>query len=99
MNKLGCLYFHDYDSRKNYPGFPDTVIIRGDTLVFAELKIDGAYASKNQKQWLNALADVRYMDVGLWHASGLQGITDYLTSVGNGEVGRLPMPGQWHGRI
>ena len=35
-------------------GFPDLVLVRGDRLIFAELKAEGGNLSKEQKDWLIA---------------------------------------------
>lgn len=36
-------------------GFPDLVLVRGDRLVFAELKMDGKYPGPKQREWHQAL--------------------------------------------
>ena len=94
-NKLGCFYFHDHDSRRNYPGFPDTVIVRGDTLVFSELKSETGVVTPDQRAWLDALSRVKYLDVAMWRDFQMQDVADYLMSIGSGDAGRLPVVGQW----
>lgn len=52
----GWLCYHTHDSRRSDPGFPDLVLVRGGTLIFAELKSKYGRVSAEQKVWLNELA-------------------------------------------
>lgn len=47
-------------------GFPDLVLVRGDRLVFAELKAARGRPTDEQSAWLAALAGVERVDVALW---------------------------------
>ena len=40
-------------------GFPDLVLVRGDTLLFRELKVGKNYATEEQVEWLAALCEGR----------------------------------------
>ena len=69
-HEFGWLYHHNYDSRRSDPGFPDTVMVRGDRIIFAELKTPKGRISDPQTTWLEALGGVdvesyiwRYEDV------------------------------------
>ncbi len=69
---LGLLYWHDTDSRRNYAGFPDTVIV-GTSVLWAELKRErGADLRPAQVVWRDRLiaAGQQYR---LWRP------TDWLT--------------------
>lgn len=39
LKHLGWSYFHDKDSRKNNPGFPDLMAWRGERMLAIELKL------------------------------------------------------------
>jgi hypothetical protein len=56
--RLGYLVFHDYDSRRSAPGFPDLVLAhpRSGGLIFAELKDATRQVTPEQDQWLRAVA-------------------------------------------
>jgi hypothetical protein len=56
--RLGWLVFHDYDSRRSTPGFPDLVCVhpRSGALIFAELKTARGKVTPEQDAWLRALA-------------------------------------------
>jgi hypothetical protein len=55
---LRYLVFHDVDSRKNRPGFPDLVMVRRGRLIFAELKQQGKRPTHDQDRWLAELRQV-----------------------------------------
>ena len=65
----GWLAFHVFDSRRSAPGFPDTVLVRGERLIFAELKLEKKYPSPAQREWLTALQGVPGIEVYLWRPS------------------------------
>lgn len=63
---------------RNPPGFPDLVLVRGDTLVFVELKADRGRVTDHQRDWLDALKDVRRVRVDLWKPADLDRITELM---------------------
>ena len=48
-------WYHTHDSRRSDPGFPDVVMVRGERLIFAELKAEKGRVSAAQTFWLDAL--------------------------------------------
>lgn len=48
---------------RNDPGWPDRVYVRGDRLIFVELKTDRGRLSDDQKVWLGRLSAVRRVEV------------------------------------
>jgi NADH:ubiquinone oxidoreductase subunit len=60
----GWLAFHDRDSRKNNPGFPDLVLVKQGQgtqvgrLVFFECKTERGRVRPEQRAWLDALVAV-----------------------------------------
>jgi len=56
--RLGWLTYHTHRSDRSEPGFPDRVFVRGERLIFAELKNEKRLPTNEQTQWLNALCDV-----------------------------------------
>lgn len=76
--RLGWLVYHTHDSRRSQPGFPDLTMVRGDRLIFAELKAEDGRVKPEQQKWLDALNDVRLslplgvdipIEVYLWRPS------------------------------
>lgn len=67
---LGLLWFHDRDSRRNNPGFPDLVVVGRNGVVFAELKSATGTLRPAQRDWCIALraAGARYV---LWRPESL----------------------------
>ena len=55
---LNWLVFHDFDSRRSQPGYPDLCLVRGGRLVFLELKTERGRAGPEQQVWLDALSQV-----------------------------------------
>lgn len=52
---LGWLTYHTHDSRRSPRGFPDLVMVRGERLIFAELKRQNGKYRPGQREWLAAL--------------------------------------------
>ena len=53
---LGYMVYHTYDSRRSEPGYPDLCLVRGDRLIYAELKSARGRVKPAQHAWLAALA-------------------------------------------
>jgi len=51
----GWFAYHTFDSRRSEPGFPDCVFVRGERLIFVELKAAGRKPTAAQEDWLAAL--------------------------------------------
>lgn len=51
----GWLVYHTYDSRRSNSGFPDIVAVRGDRLIYRELKSQKGRLEPNQIKWRDAL--------------------------------------------
>ena len=79
MSQLrGWLSYHVYDSRRSAAGFPDLVLVRGDRLVFAELKRERGRVTTEQRHWLDALGEVTRVDARLWRPSDWRAIEEAL---------------------
>ena len=74
----GWLVFHDEDSRKNRPGFPDLVMAREGRTIFAELKSQRGRVRPEQQRWLDELAKTPGTEVYLWRPSDLDSIIQML---------------------
>jgi hypothetical protein len=65
----GWLSYHVFDSRRSAAGFPDLTLVRGDRLIFAELKREGRHPTPAQRAWLAALGTVTAVESHLWRPS------------------------------
>lgn len=63
---------------RNDPGWPDLFMVRGDTLVIAELKSDRNYPTPEQRAWLEALRNVRRIAVFVWKPKDVEDVTRVL---------------------
>ena len=52
---FGWLHYHTHNSKGSEPGFPDSVMVRGKRIVFAELKSEDGTVTDAQDEWLMAL--------------------------------------------
>lgn len=80
---LGWLVYHTHDSRRSQAGFPDLVLVRGDRVLYRELKSTAGRIRPEQQVWLDALAAAG-ADVGVWRPVDLE----------QGEVGRDLLAGE-----
>ena len=65
--QMGWMSFHDYDSRRSTPGFPDLVLVhpKQRRVIWRELKSETGTTSAEQKVWLSSLLLVGE-DVDVW---------------------------------
>jgi len=59
-------------------GFPDLVMVRGDRLIFAELKSEKGKAEPAQQEWLRLLEATGKAEVYLWRPSQIEEIVEIL---------------------
>jgi len=62
-------------------GFPDLVMVRGDRLIFAELKSEKGRLMLAQQEWLDLLAGTGKAEVFLWRPSDFEEIVEILQEV------------------
>lgn len=63
---------------RNTPGWPDRLLLRDDTLIVAELKKEGEYPTREQREWLDAFRNVRRVAVVVWRPRDAQEVADML---------------------
>ncbi len=73
----GWRVFHTFDSRRSQAGFPDLTMVRGDRLVFAELKTINGKLTAAQEEWLAALAQTP-CEVNVWTPGHWEQIDEVL---------------------
>ena len=71
---LGWKVFHVYDSRRSEAGYPDLTCVKGQRIIFAELKTDVGRVRPAQREWLAALAGVPGVLACVWRPRDWQAI-------------------------
>lgn len=71
-----ALVYHTHDSRRSPEGFPDLVLVRGERIVFAELKSQAGRTSPQQEAWLAGLRRVAVAAAGMERERVAYGIVD-----------------------
>ncbi len=59
--------YHTWRSDHSAAGFPDLVLLRGERLIFAELKAKGNVPTEAQMGWLIALQATKKVETYLWY--------------------------------
>jgi len=79
---FGWLYYHTWRSIHSPAGFPDIVMVRDGTVIFAELKSEKGKVSEHQEEWITALERVAKGSVGaqvyVWRPSDWERIVEIL---------------------
>ena len=75
---FGWRRYHAWLSKHSQAGFPDETLVRGERLVFAELKSESGTLTPAQGEWLEALAAVRRVETYLWRPDDLEDATRVL---------------------
>lgn len=75
---LGWRCFHDRDSRRNNPGFPDLVCVKGGKLLALELKTEKGRIRPEQEVWIAELAQVPGVTARIVRPSDLDEILTLL---------------------
>ena len=75
----GWQTYHTYDSRRSDPGFPDLCLVRGERLLFVELKTVKGRLRDAQKDWLALLTKVPCVEVYLWRPTDWDAIVEILS--------------------
>ena len=73
------LYYHTHDSRRCDLGFLDTVLLKSNRLIFAELKVKHNTMSSSQKTWFNTLSTCEGIEVYLWYPKDWDTIVSILS--------------------
>lgn len=73
----GWKVYHTYLSRKSDPGYPDLTMVRGRSIVIAELKVEPNKPDKAQRDWLDAFKRTD-ADTYTWYPSDWPQIVDRL---------------------
>ena len=73
----GWLNYHTRSSRRSDPGFPDLVLVRGDRLIFAELKREKGRLTESQRTWLAALEETA--ETHVWRPSDWEAVIEVLS--------------------
>ena len=76
---FGWWVFHDYDARKNEPGFPDLVLIRPPRVLFLELKRETGRCTRAQEKVLGMLDECPGVEAGVVRPSGLKHLLQQLS--------------------
>ena len=74
----GWLAFHDNDSRRNVPGFPDLVLVKPPRVVLLELKSEVGRIRPEQHVWMDALSRCDTVASAIVRPEHLDTIIDYL---------------------
>lgn len=70
--------YHPWLSKHSQRGWPDLALLRPPRLILAELKAEGGRPTPDQVKWLEELAQVPGIEVGLWRPSDFDAIVDIL---------------------
>ena len=75
----GWYVYHNPDSRRSTPGFPDLVLIRAPRVMFLELKRENGRVSPVQREVLAELEGCRGVDVHVARPSDWPAVVEWLS--------------------
>lgn len=75
----GWLFHHVRDSRGCDPGFPDTCLTDGSSVLFMELKSNTGKPTPEQARWLSLLEHTGQVECGIWRPRDFATIVERLT--------------------
>lgn len=78
---LGYKYYHPWLSIHSPRGFPDICLVKGERLIFAELKREQGELSPHQVEWLEVLKATGKAEVYVWRPSQLEEIVNILRGI------------------
>lgn len=78
-NLMGWKCYHTWQSLHSTKGFPDLAMVRGDRLIFAELKTEKGKLTIEQQAWLDILALTGKCEVYLWRPRDWDKIAEVLS--------------------
>lgn len=67
-----------HDSRRDKPGLPDLIAVRGVRLLFIELKTMTGKIRREQAEWLEALRATAWVEVYVWRPCDMEQIKAIL---------------------
>lgn len=76
--QLGWRVYRTWTSMHSPKGFPDLTMVRGERLIFAELKSEIGKPTEAQTEWLTALMTTGKVEVYLWRPSQINEIAEVL---------------------
>ena len=75
---LGWRVYFTVRSKFSPSGYPDLTMVRGERILFAELKVKGRTPTPIQHEWLQALVSVPSAEVYVWTPDDWPEITEEL---------------------
>ena len=74
----GWWRYHTFSSKRSEPGWPDEVLVRGTTMILAELKRQNGRLTPDQTRVLEMLRQVERVEVHVWRPSDIDAIRERL---------------------
>lgn len=84
---IGWMCYHTWNSMRSSAGFPDIVMVKGNEIIFVELKTNKGKLTPQQVKWLDALCAAGQR-VYVWRPNDLNEVRSVLTGVSNGNPRR-----------
>lgn len=78
--EFGWRVYFSWTSIHSPKGFPDLCMVRGERLIFAELKTDKGLVRPEQTEWMDALRASGRCEVYLWRPADLEAAYKVLLS-------------------
>ena len=87
---LGWRVYFTVRSKFSPSGYPDLTMVRGERILFAELKVKGRKPTPIQRDWLQALAGVPSAEVHVWTPDDWSEIDTALRNAPGAPLSRAP---------